>query len=50
MKSLCNRSGLTEAVSWIEAESNRSADTHLIRVPLLHHPGMPLYLKDERSI
>lgn len=49
MKSQCNRSWLTEAVGRIEADFNRSADTHLIRVPLPHHPGVTLYLKDESS-
>lgn len=38
-----------EAVRQIEADYNRSADTHLIRLDLPHHPGIKLYLKDESS-
>ena len=49
MKSKCNRNWLTEAVRRIEADFNRSADTHLIRLPLPRHPGVTLYLKDESS-
>lgn len=36
-----------EAVSRIEADFNRSTDTHLIRVPLPVCPAVDLYLKDE---
>lgn len=36
-----------EAVRRIEADFNRSADTHLIRVELPRFPGITLYLKDE---
>lgn len=36
-----------EAVARIEAELNRSADTHLIHVPLPDCPEIDLYLKDE---
>ena len=36
-----------EAVRRIEADFNRSADTHLIRVELPKFPGITLYLKDE---
>lgn len=46
---LDNRSWLTEAIQRIEADYNRSADTHLIRLPLPRHPGVSLYLKDESS-
>jgi cysteine synthase A len=38
-----------EAVRRIEADYNRSADTHLIRLDLPRYPGIPLYLKDESS-
>ena len=38
-----------EAVRRIEADYNRSADTHLIRVDLPAHDGITLYLKDESS-
>ncbi len=44
-----NRVWLNEAIRKIEADYNRSADTHLIRVELPHHPGITLYLKDESS-
>jgi cysteine synthase A len=44
-----DRSWRDEAVRRIEADYNRSADTHLIRVELPHHPGIRLYLKDESS-
>ncbi|MGP7797155.1 pyridoxal-phosphate dependent enzyme, partial [Sphingomonas sp. CLY1604] len=38
-----------EAVRRIEADYNRSADTHLIRLELPRCPGITLYLKDESS-
>jgi cysteine synthase A len=38
-----------EAIRRIEADFNRSADTHLIRLDLPHHPQIKLYLKDESS-
>ncbi len=47
--STIDRQWLTEAVRRIEADYNRSADTHLIRVELPRHPGITLYLKDESS-
>ncbi len=43
------RTWLAEAVRRIEADYNRSADTHLIQVDLPHHGGIQLYLKDESS-
>lgn len=43
------RGWLTEAIRRIEADYNRSADTHLIRVELPRHRGITLYLKDESS-
>ncbi|MDF2618629.1 MAG: Pyridoxal-5-phosphate-dependent protein beta subunit [Xanthobacteraceae bacterium] len=43
------RDWLCTAVQRIEADINRSADTHLIRVPLPALPGITLYLKDESS-
>jgi cysteine synthase A len=43
------RAWADDAVRRIEADYNRSADTHLIRVELPHHPGLTLYLKDESS-
>ncbi len=47
--STIDREWLTEAVRRIEADYNRSADTHLIRVELPRYPGITLYLKDESS-
>ena len=44
-----DRTWLAEAVRRIEADFNRSADTHLIRVDLPRYPGITLYLKDESS-
>jgi len=43
------RAWLTEAVRRIEADYQRSADTHLIRLDLPRYPGIVLYLKDESS-
>ena len=43
------RSWEAEAIRRIEADFNRSADTHLIPVPLPGFPGIDLYLKDESS-
>ncbi|MEH3123137.1 MAG: PLP-dependent cysteine synthase family protein [Sphingomonas phyllosphaerae] len=43
------RDWLAEAIRRIEADYNRSADTHLIQVDLPHHDGIQLYLKDESS-
>ena len=44
-----DRSWLADAVRRIEADYNRSADTHLIRVDLPRYPQITLYLKDESS-
>lgn len=44
-----DRAWADEAVRLIEADYNRSADTHLIPVPLPRFPGVQLYLKDESS-
>ncbi len=43
------RSWLDEALRRIEADVNRSADTHLLRLPLPATPGITLYLKDEST-
>lgn len=40
---------LNRAIRLIEADYNRSSDTHLIRLPLPHCRGIELYLKDESS-
>ncbi|WP_276205492.1 PLP-dependent cysteine synthase family protein [Sphingomonas montana] len=43
------RAWQNEAVRRIEADFNRSADTHLIRLDLPRYPDITLYLKDESS-
>ncbi|MFO1150884.1 MAG: PLP-dependent cysteine synthase family protein [Alsobacter sp.] len=43
------RAWVAEAVRIIEADFNRSSDTHLLRVPLPAVPGISLYLKDEST-
>ncbi|WP_371477972.1 PLP-dependent cysteine synthase family protein [Kitasatospora sp. NBC_00315] len=43
------RSWLKEAVRKVQADANRSADTHLLRFPLPAHWGIDLYLKDEST-
>src|ERR1043166_8505077 len=42
-----DRAWTSEAVRRIEADFNRSADTHLIRIELPRFPRLTLYLKDE---
>lgn len=44
-----DRTWADEAVRRINAENNRSADTHLYSVPLPEHWGVQLYLKDEST-
>ncbi len=43
------RGWTSEAVRVIEADANRSADTHLLRYPLPVSWGIDLYLKDEST-
>ncbi|KAA2264823.1 PLP-dependent cysteine synthase family protein [Solihabitans fulvus] len=43
------RDWVCEAVRIIEADANRSADTHLLRYPLPPDWGVDLYLKDEST-
>ncbi len=43
------RDWVCEAVRIIEADANRSADTHLLRFPLPPGWGVDLYLKDEST-
>ncbi|MFI0980537.1 PLP-dependent cysteine synthase family protein [Streptomyces sp. NPDC021093] len=43
------RAWLKEAVRKVQADANRSADTHLLRFPLPEHWGIDLYLKDEST-
>jgi len=45
----CDRRWVDEAVRIIEAETNRSADTHLLRYPLPPEWDVELYLKDEST-
>jgi cysteine synthase A len=44
-----DRSWVDQAVRIIEADFNRSADTHLLRVPMPAVPRVALYLKDEST-
>src|SRR5437867_8030728 len=43
------RAWVREAVRRIDADFQRSSDTHLIPVPLPGFPGIDLYLKDEST-
>ncbi|GAA2252248.1 PLP-dependent cysteine synthase family protein [Streptomyces amakusaensis] len=43
------RAWLKEAVRKVQADANRSADTHLLRFPLPERWGIDLYLKDEST-
>ncbi len=43
------RDWLNRAIQIIEADYNRSSDTHLVRVDLPRFEGITLYLKDESS-
>jgi cysteine synthase A len=45
--SAADRAWVTEAVAAVEADANRSADTHLLPFPLPREWGVDLYLKDE---
>lgn len=44
-----DRAWVRSAVTAINADMARSADTHLIRFPLPSHPGIDLYFKDEST-
>jgi cysteine synthase A len=44
-----DRGWLDEAVRRIQADANRSADTHLVHVPIPGLPHVDLYLKDEST-
>ena len=46
---MSSRTWISNAVRVIEADFNRSADTHLIPLPLPALPGVHVYLKDESS-
>jgi len=43
------RQWLSDAIALVEADANRSADTHLLPFPLPPSWGVDLYLKDESS-
>ena len=43
------RDWVHEAIAKVEADANRSADTHLLAVPLPAEWGIDLYLKDEST-
>lgn len=43
------RAWLSEAIRQIEADFNRSADTHLVPLKLPGYPDIDIYLKDESS-
>ncbi|MGX1564087.1 PLP-dependent cysteine synthase family protein [Streptomyces sp. NPDC055506] len=43
------RAWLKEAVRRVQADANRSADTHLLQFPLPERWGIDLYLKDEST-
>lgn len=45
----CNRHWTHEAIRKIEADIQRSADTHLIKLPLASLQGIDIYLKDEST-
>lgn len=47
--SAARRAWVRQAIARIEADFQRSSDTHLIPVPLPGWPGIDLYLKDESS-
>ena len=49
ISSLSARDWVYDAIARIEADYNRSADTHLIRLELPKAKGITLYLKDESS-
>ena len=44
-----DRAWVARSVRLIEADTQRSADTHLLRFPLPAVPGIELYLKDEST-
>jgi cysteine synthase len=47
--SRAGRDWVDEAVRRVEADANRSADTHLVPFPLPSMPGVDVYLKDEST-
>ena len=49
MKPMNSRTWVAQAVRIIEADFNRSADTHLVPLLLPAFPDIPMYFKDESS-
>lgn len=49
MSAASQRDWVAAAIQRIEADFNRSADTHLIPLPLPGYPGIDVYFKDESS-
>ena len=45
----CNREWIRQAIQTIQSDTNRSADTHLIKLDLPKLQGVDLYLKDEST-
>ncbi len=45
-----DRAWANEAIRKVEADANRSADTHLLVFALPEHPNVDLYLKDESTL
>jgi cysteine synthase A len=48
-QTLSDRAWTDRAVAKIEADFNRSADTHLLHIPMPSLPNIALYLKDEST-
>lgn len=44
-----NRDWVFNAIESIEADFQRSADTHMVRMDLAHSPKTPIYFKDEST-
>lgn len=44
-----SRAWVTEAIERIDADYERSAETHLVRLPILGERGIDIYLKDEST-
>ncbi len=50
IRTLASDEWVKETISLIEADANRSADTHLITIKLSSFPHIDLYLKDESTL
>lgn len=49
MTAITDRQWVCQAIDKINADFNRSSDTHLIKIDLPHFQGIDLYLKDEST-